>query len=108
MIYTHKLNVAKRRHRLRVLNVSLPDSSAAMCSLKLPNLSTVSFRLWRLTLIARLMGPKWAHLGPTGPRWAPFWPHELCYLGSDHPVLFTCRRCQTVCLVSVNPPAFYE
>ena len=23
-----------------------------------------------------------AHLGPTGPRWAPCWPHELCYLGS--------------------------
>ena len=22
-----------------------------------------------------------AHLGPTGPRWAPCWPHKLCYLG---------------------------
>ena len=22
-----------------------------------------------------------AHLGPTGPRWAPCWPHEPCYLG---------------------------
>ena len=22
-----------------------------------------------------------AHLGPTGPRWDPCWPHELCYLG---------------------------
>ena len=22
-----------------------------------------------------------ADLGPTGPRWAPCWPHELCYLG---------------------------
>ena len=22
-----------------------------------------------------------AHLGPKGPRWAPCWPHELCYLG---------------------------
>ena len=32
-------------------------------------------------LIARFMGPTWAHLGPTGPRWAPCWPHELCYLG---------------------------
>ena len=27
------------------------------------------------------MGPTWAHLGPTGPRWAPCWPHELCCLG---------------------------
>ena len=24
-----------------------------------------------------------AHLGPTGRRWAPCWPHELCYLGHD-------------------------
>ena len=24
---------------------------------------------------------KGAHLGPTGPRWAPCWPHGLCYLG---------------------------
>ena len=22
-----------------------------------------------------------ANMGPTGPRWAPCWPHELCYLG---------------------------
>ena len=28
--------------------------------------------------IARFMGPTW---GPTGPRWALCWPHELCYLG---------------------------
>ena len=33
------------------------------------------------SLIARFMGPTWAHLGPTGPRWATCWPHELCYLG---------------------------
>ena len=24
-----------------------------------------------------------AHLGLKGPRWAPWWPHELCYLGHD-------------------------
>ena len=23
-----------------------------------------------------------AHLGPTGPRWAPCWSYELCYLGT--------------------------
>ena len=34
-----------------------------------------------ITLRARFMGPTWAHLGPTGPRWAPCWPHEHCYLG---------------------------
>ena len=28
-----------------------------------------------------LWGQHGAHLGPTGPRWAPRWPHELCYLG---------------------------
>ena len=27
------------------------------------------------------MGPTWGHLGPTGPRWAPCWPHEPCYPG---------------------------
>ena len=37
-------------------------------------------------LIARFMGPTWgpalrAHLGPTGPRWTPCWPHEPCDLG---------------------------
>ena len=29
-----------------------------------------------------LMGPIWGHLGPTGPKWTPCWPHELCYLGN--------------------------
>ena len=27
-------------------------------------------------------GQHGAHMGPTGPRWAPCWPHEFCYLGS--------------------------
>ena len=27
------------------------------------------------------MGPTRAHLGMKGPRWAPCWPHEPCYLG---------------------------
>ena len=26
-------------------------------------------------------GQHGTHLGPTGPRWAPCWPHEPCYLG---------------------------
>ena len=26
-------------------------------------------------------GQHGAHLGPTGPRWAPRWPHEPCYQG---------------------------
>ena len=33
-------------------------------------------------LIAKFMGQHGAHLGPTGPRWAPCWHHELCYLGA--------------------------
>ena len=32
-------------------------------------------------LIARFMGPTWGPSGAAGPRWAPCWPHELCYLG---------------------------
>ena len=27
-------------------------------------------------------GQHGAHLGPTGPRWAPCWPYGLCYMGS--------------------------
>ena len=30
-----------------------------------------------------------ANMGPTGPRWAPCWPHELCYLGWLHNQLLT-------------------
>ena len=32
------------------------------------------------TLITRFMGPIW---GWAGPRWAPCWPHEFCYLGKE-------------------------
>ena len=39
---------------------------------------------YRATLIARFWGQHGAHLGPTGPRWAPCWPHELCYLGKTN------------------------
>ena len=31
--------------------------------------------------IANFMGQNGAHLGFVGPRWAPCWPYELCYLG---------------------------
>ena len=34
-----------------------------------------------MSLIARLMGPTWGPSGADRPRWAPCWPHELCYLG---------------------------
>ena len=39
----------------------------------------------KLSLIASSWGQLGAHLWPTGPRWAPCWPHELCYLGSCLP-----------------------
>ena len=32
--------------------------------------------------IAKFMGPNGAHLGLTGPRWAPWGPHEPCYQGT--------------------------
>ena len=31
---------------------------------------------------ARFMGPTWGPSGAIGPRWAPCWPHEHCYLGN--------------------------
>ena len=40
------------------------------------------------SLIVRFMGPTW---GPTGPRWAPCWPHELCYLGYCTRVFLACH-----------------
>ena len=30
------------------------------------------------------MGPTWGPSRPIGPRWAPRWSHELCYLGIDN------------------------
>ena len=35
-----------------------------------------------MSLIARFMDQHGTHLAPTGPRWAPCWPLEFCYLGS--------------------------
>ena len=34
-----------------------------------------------------LWGQHGAYLGPKGPRWAPCWPHEPCYLGSSSDTL---------------------
>ena len=45
-----------------------------------------------MTLIARFMGATWAHLGPTGPRWAPCWPHELCHLGTATCIVYQNTR----------------
>ena len=36
------------------------------------------------------MGSSWGPPGPTGPTWAPCWPHETCYLGCS-PCLGTSR-----------------
>ena len=33
---------------------------------------------------SKVHGANMGHLGPTGPRWAPCWPHELCYLGTSN------------------------
>ena len=47
--------------------------------------STVHTHLQRAlpTPKARFMGQHGAHLGPTGPRWVPCWPHEPCCLGTS-------------------------
>ena len=59
------------------------------------NIITLCCRDWLHSVmpITKLVGNKprqqgsWgqhrAHLGPTGPRWALCWPHELCYLGES-------------------------
>ena len=40
--------------------------------------------------IASSWGQHGAHPGPIGPRWAPCWSHELCYLGHLHLVPHIC------------------
>ena len=37
-----------------------------------------------------------AHLGPTGPRWATCWPHELCYRGQYKSTLIYVRDLTSV------------
>ena len=37
---------------------------------------------------SKFMGKYGAHLGPIGPRWAPYWPHEPCYLGLHQKVWY--------------------
>ena len=67
---------------------TLPDNSAVTgCCLIDRHGYTIAKSVpgsWRHCAIPWLQG-SWgqhgAHLGPTGPRWAPCWPHELCYLG---------------------------
>ena len=52
-----------------------------------------------------------AHLGPAGPRWAPCWPHDPCYLGY---VPVTCWRHQietfsaSLALCAGNSPVTVE
>ena len=45
----------------------------------------LQFGVWiileKLPWLQGSWGQHGAHLGPTGPRWAPCLPHELCYLG---------------------------
>ena len=36
---------------------------------------------WEYPWLQSSWGQHGAHLGPTGPRWSPCWPHEPCYLG---------------------------
>ena len=61
-----------------------------------------------ITLIARFMGPTWAHLGSTGPRWAPCWPHEFCYLGRQSVWCPFLRLLHSSSLVTVRLSVGYE
>ena len=44
------------------------------------------------SLIAKFMGPTWGPFGATGPRWAPCWPHELCYLGYSADIIIVALK----------------
>ena len=47
---------------------------------------------WVVILITSIAsrGQYGDHLGPTGPRWVPCWPLELCYLGSLRILVYMC------------------
>ena len=57
------------------------------------------------TLVTRSMWQTWAHLGPTGPRWAPCWPHEPCYLVRSCNILCSSSVVLSLCEgIPVDPP----
>ena len=52
------------------------------CRNKWGFISAFRYDMKRLaSLITRFKGPTWGPSGATGTRWAPCWPHALCYLG---------------------------
>ena len=94
------------------------SNSSIVSNLKLlfnsRNTSTISQRLtskatwpwitgpvYMQTLIANFMGQHGVHLGPTGPRWAPCWPHKLCYLG-------ILERSLVITVLANNPAPFHH
>ena len=56
-------------------------------------------------------GQHGTHLGTTGPRWAPCWPHELCYLGNTPgttgPRLAPCWP-HELCYLGNTPDVWYR
>ena len=54
---------------------------AMWSSHKWPILHPPKIGLWLHPCWQGSWGQHGAHLGPTGPRWAPRLPHDLCYLG---------------------------
>ena len=70
---------------LRVVLLSWPSGQVSVWSWA--TLARSLFQFWKMTMASVhpwyhcLWGQHGAHLGPTGPRWAPWWPYEPRYLG---------------------------
>ena len=70
---------------LRVVLLSWPSGQVSVWSWA--TLARSLFQFWKMTMASVhpwyhcLWGQHGAHLGPTGPRWAPCWPYEPRYLG---------------------------
>ena len=69
------------------------------------------FRAWwyyishQCTQIAKFIGANMgAHLGPVGPRYAPFWPNELCYQGNQEYGVICIIRKSLIVMFSLFPP----
>ena len=84
MLTQHMALSAKNRFTSAIPLRKWKDTAIAAADALLSLTKTGQIAIYWLaaSLIARLMGQYDAHQGPTGPRWAPCWPHGPCYLVS--------------------------
>ena len=78
LIYCHIPQRATYGHR----HDDLIHIRPAINTLTISPYQNQNTRIWKQSS----RGQHGAHLGPVGPRWAPYWPHEPCYQGTPSSV----------------------